>query len=468
MTTLRMLVGLGFAWLIGWLFLALALPRFAQRRAEIWLRLPFALGAGLGLSSLSYFLWMPLSGSFPWGFALGEILLAGSLILLRLLSRRRETDLLTENNLPSKPPVFLSLAFYGVTAWALLNFFLRSFTQQHGNWDAWSIWNLAARFLYRGGEYWRNAFSPVLFHGDYPLLVPANVARLWVFAGKESLYASWLVALVYFAGTILLLIAAIQILRGNTHALVGGLMLISATAFTVYGASQVADVPAGFYLLAAGVAILMSDHYPAVRPRWLALAGFFGSLAAWTKNEGWLICAALAGCLMLVGWVREDRKAALRSTLIFAAGAAPVLLFVAVFKIVYAPPNDLIAGQGSVTLARLVDPPSYLTVARGLLYQTFRMDVKRSTPLIMLFLFGTILGLRREALQSSGFAILTGALLVVLSGYFFIFMISPHPLLWHLEDPPPRLFLHLWPTAILLFTLALPSQLQPAEEKWPS
>ncbi len=348
------------------------------------------------------------------------------------------------------------LSFWLISALAFINFTLRSFTQQHGNWDAWAIWNLAARFLYRGGEHWRNAFSPLLFHGDYPLLIPASVSRLWSFAGKESLYGSWLVALAFFSATIILLLAAIRVLRGGVYALIGGLVLVSATAFTVYSAAQIADVPTGFYMLAAGVLILLASENSVSQYRTLVLAGFFAGLVAWTKNEGWLICTALGLTLLLVCWSRTGRSAAMNAILQYAAGAAPVLAVVAIFKIVYAPPNDLLAGQDAGTLARLVDPTSYWQILEKLLFQWVRLDVKTSTPLILIPIYLLILGWRIKALRRPGVQIIAGALLVVLVGYFFIFLLTPHPLDWQLEDPPPRLFLHIWPSVILLFVLALP------------
>jgi len=49
----------------------------------------------------------------------------------------------------------------------------------HGAWDAWAIWNLRARFLAGPGDAWRAAFDDALAwsHTDYPLLLPATVAR---------------------------------------------------------------------------------------------------------------------------------------------------------------------------------------------------------------------------------------------------------------------------------------------------
>ena len=48
-----------------------------------------------------------------------------------------------------------------------------------GNWDAWSIWSLRARFLAAPGHLPHRAWSPALSwtHPEYPLLVSGFIAR---------------------------------------------------------------------------------------------------------------------------------------------------------------------------------------------------------------------------------------------------------------------------------------------------
>ena len=65
-----------------------------------------------------------------------------------------------------------------IGALAVVTFMAASRVALHGDWDAWSQWNLRARFLYRGfPDEWRNAFRAVLSwsHADYPLLLPASL-----------------------------------------------------------------------------------------------------------------------------------------------------------------------------------------------------------------------------------------------------------------------------------------------------
>ena len=71
---------------------------------------------------------------------------------------------------------------------SLISFAVAFLKEPHGRWDAWLIWNMHARFLYRGGDHWREAFASGLdwSHWDYPLLLPLSIARGWTYTGGEE------------------------------------------------------------------------------------------------------------------------------------------------------------------------------------------------------------------------------------------------------------------------------------------
>lgn len=56
-------------------------------------------------------------------------------------------------------------------------FLLLSLRNPHGDWGAWAIYNLRARFIVRAGSHWMDTFSNLLPLSD-PLLT-LSVARLW-------------------------------------------------------------------------------------------------------------------------------------------------------------------------------------------------------------------------------------------------------------------------------------------------
>src|SRR5258708_10695835 len=122
----------------------------------------------------------------------------------------------------------------------------------HGDWDAWSIWNLRARFFVRGGQFWKDAFSSQLAwsHPDYPLLLPGIVAMLWTLAHTESAAAPIGVAFLFGLGTAGILTATLGILRGKAQAFIGGILLNGTGSFPENAAHQYPHIPLSLALLA--------------------------------------------------------------------------------------------------------------------------------------------------------------------------------------------------------------------------
>ena len=78
-------------------------------------------------------------------------------------------------------------------------------------------------------------------------------------------------------------------------------------------------------------------------------------------------------------------------------------------------------------------------------------------PIVMLVLY--FLLRQNLARDENGTARASAAaLLLTLAGYFFIYLITPRDIYWHLRFSLNRLFLQLWPSAIFLFFVALGSK----------
>ena len=87
-----------------------------------------------------------------------------------------------------------------------------SLASPHGDWDAWAIWNQHARFLFRGGgsDAWRGFFAITWSQPDYPLLLPASVARVWAYAGHESTLGPALIAMVFGIASVALVVTTLD------------------------------------------------------------------------------------------------------------------------------------------------------------------------------------------------------------------------------------------------------------------
>jgi 4-amino-4-deoxy-L-arabinose transferase-like glycosyltransferase len=358
------------------------------------------------------------------------------------------------------------LAFLAVLGLSLASFLLLSWKSPHGEWDALVIWNLRARFLHRGGEHWSDGFTEALgwTHPDYPLLLPATVARGWTYLGREHTLVPAGVALLFTLATAGLLVSAVGRCRGPTQGLLAGGVLLATSSFVMQGTAQMADAPLGFFILAVTVLFCIRERECPDNGRLSVLAGTLAGLAAWTKNEGILflvvtLVARGVGAARAGGWKRLSRDVPA-----FAVGLLPVAAVLLAFKVYLAPANDLVAGQGpGATAVRLADGSRYAQVGAAWVAELARLG-PGAVPLLALYglLVGRATSGRRRGL---------GHTLLVLGGmaggYTAVYLITPQDLTWHLKTSLERLLLQLWPTGLFAFFLAVatPQEARSARER---
>ena len=421
-----------------------------------------ALGLGLGASSLGYFLSLiahGASGGVGWFDC--SLLLVGAVAARAAAVRARAAGSGGARARAFAPNISVRdrVLLVAVTVAALAGaaaFVANTIANPHGEWDAWAIWNLRARELVRAGADWRTSVSEQTVHGDYPLLLPGAVARLWVYIGTESTLAPALLAAAYAAALVVLMYAVLTAVRGRTQGLLGALCLLGTPAFLTTAAWQYADIPLGYYLLAALGLLAVHDHEPEPRPIVLAWVGAAAGLAAWTKNEGILFVLCLTVTRGASGIIR--RRLGWASAGWFAVGLLPAAAAVAYFKLTLAPPTYEFAGQhGAVLVARLMDPARYAAIARAAVGELVRTG---GLLLLALVAYAVLLGRTRDlrARRAAGSAALV--LCLVTLGYAGIYLITPADLVWQLSHSLDRLLLQLWPSALLVLFLSTAS---PAE-----
>jgi hypothetical protein len=287
---------------------------------------------------------------------------------------------------------------------------------------------------------------------DYPLLLPATIARLWTYWGEDSQIVPAAVALFFTCAIVGLGLAALTILRSRSQGLLAGMVLAGTSFLIAHGATQYADVPLAFYIMATLVLCCLYDKSETGTPSILVLAGFMAGLAAWTKNEGGLfvlvvIIARLAALVPLTGW-----RASLRQLVVLGTGLAPIAMLLLFFKTQIAPATSLLVSQGlGSVLTRLENASSYLEVGRAMVGKALRVG----HPGLTLFaVYWWLVG--RAAPRDPQSLVRTPAitLSLMLLGYFMVFVITPfNSVAYQLATSLDRLWLHLWPSAVLLFFL---------------
>ncbi|MFH1080895.1 MAG: hypothetical protein V1766_11685 [Pseudomonadota bacterium] len=464
MLFLSILIPLLAGLMLSWLFF----PLRRLNAATGLLYLSLALGVGFGILSCLYFMAMLPTHAGVLVYldaALAVVLIALAAPLCQKSFLRRQGILQPEENTPLRYRLIFPALFAGTLISSVVSIALAFLKEPHGKWDAWVIWNLHARFILRGGERWQDFLSSGLdwTHPDYPLLVPLSVVRMWKYTGSESLYGPIVLSVLFTLAVTGLLVFSLAMLRSRSQGYLAGLVLMGSPYFLDMGAYQFADIPIAFFFLATLVVFFLHDLFSGRHDYSLMLAGLTAALAAWTKNEGilFLLCVPpvrFVWIIRSIGWRRALRQAGW-----FVAGALPVLMVLAVFKLHLAPSSDIFAGQGlQPVFERLMDWPRYgqifsayvrtaLTFTQGIvnIREGFRFN-PGAAGIVLLGLYLSLMGIRTKREDRSALLTAASVLILMLAGYFGIYLITPHDLRWHLLTSLNRLFIQLWPGAIFL------------------
>lgn len=418
----------------GWLAVKLWQAGRGQRALPEPLSVSVGALAGLGASSLLCWLWLRVFGTYNHGLIAVEIIILGALVYAAWIRRtdwqwwvKGSGSLLAWT--AAVPPIAVSLAVFA----------LQTGIEPHGGWDAWGIWNLRARFLFWGGERWMDGLSPEIrwSHTDYPMLLPCLVARCWLMTGDPGQWAPVAVHLIFTAALIVVLFSGLLQLRGPVTAVLAVFALAGGVSLGRYGASQYADVPLAAYMTAALVLLCLEGGSP-------ALAGAMAGLAAWTKNEGVLFLAVLAA----VTWLMEGRK---RLPAYFTA-AGPFLIAIAMHKLGTGLPADF-TGASPTVWERLTALGRYWTILKAMAAQWWRPAEPWASPAVFLGLLMAARGIGKAGVSSQAARMAGLVFLAMTAIYGMAFLMSTRNLPAHLSGAADRLFVQLWPLAVLAAAL---------------
>jgi hypothetical protein len=353
---------------------------------------------------------------------------------------------------PKRPQLWdwLALTAFGLIAIvALTSVIASSRAAPHGDWDAWAIWNQHARFLFRGGagDAWRGLFSIAWSQPDYPLLLPASVARVWAYAGHETTLGPILIAIGFGIAIVALVVTTI----GGRYGWIAGALMLGATTFLTQVPSQCADVPLACFIVAT-LAVTYGDvlRIPNPESRTPALiAGAASAMAAWTKNEGVVFVLLMFLIAVIVAVRRRDGRQLLWSI----AGATSILIVVVGFKLALAPSSGLVEGQSlTVFLTRLMDPDRHMAVLGLMAQHAMRWSAPFAFAVFpIVSLVAAWMALRiGEVVRVM--AIVLG---LMLASYYVVYVTTPFDITWHVTTSVDRLLVQLWPALVLTMFLGL-------------
>lgn len=427
---------------------------FDAPRASAVLGVSIAIGLALGVGACGYFLWRSFVGPVESGWVASEMVFWVLALAIGWWANRTRGAAAGSRRAPdAEHTAVRRVLFAGFVIAVVANiivFVLVTKNAPHAPGDAAGIWNLHARFLYRGADHWRDGFTSLLSwsHPDYPLLVPGGIARFWSYLGRESAAAPAAIAFLFSLATVGVLVSSLHVLRSVGAGFLAAIVLLVTGRFVQQGLSQYADVPLAFFILAVLAIFAIHDDRKATAPAPLVLAGLLAGMAAWTKNEGILfVVAVLVARVAVVAQARGVRVLA-GELVAFGAGLVPVLALLVYFKLVVAPANDLISlEQMSALFDRLFDVSRHGRVAAA-----SARGIVLFGGVAWLVLAGFLLLLSRRRGPGAGkvWQFPAAVLLLMLVGYYLIYVVTPHDIDWHLMTSLNRILMHLWPALLLL------------------
>jgi 4-amino-4-deoxy-L-arabinose transferase-like glycosyltransferase len=455
---LSLIISIVFPILCAHIILSFFLPRQFPRKYGTILNISLSVGLVLGISSCNFFLWLYFLGFPSTNYQVIENIFAVILIPIAFYTSKYQKVTGCNQETGSDFKIYLrvlSACALIIIVCFVVAFLLRSAINPHGWEDAWGMWNLKARFLFRGGDNWSKTFSNVLFwtSRDYPLLVPISIVRIWSYLKNDSAIVQILVAGLFTFSTVALLISSLSVIRSKSTGLLAGLVLVGSRYFIKTGAYQIADVPLGFYILSTIVLFSLKERSDS-QSRCLILAGVMAGLAGWTKNEGVLFLLVVFIVRMIVISSNRGIKAYSKELAMFTIGVLPILAVLFLFKLKIPSTNELLTGQSMDTVfARLTDFTRYLIIGKSFI--VFFYDKLAKEWLIVLPIYFFLLGKTKQHVNEESIKTAVLIVLFMLGGYFFIYLITPLNLAWHLKTSIWRLFLQIWPTIIFSFFLVV-------------
>jgi len=312
------------------------------------------------------------------------------------------------------------------------------YASKYGNWDAFAMWNLHAKFFYHP-ELWKYLFTSKLSYSalDYPMMLPIIVAFFWNAVGSTSPNVP-----VLFAYGVMLIIPLYTYFALRDEglkwlSLIALVIFVTDNNFKQIAISQCADSMLSLLIL---MVFVQYKKVKGLIDNRAYLLGFICASCAWVKNEGLVFYV-----LFTAGFIFSNYRH-LPVLKKYLTGAIVPTLVLASFKLFFAPANDLISADNKQLFSLsvvLTDWSRYATICK------FWLNTLVSNYIYALILIFAAFVVNRRFFASMPAIIIA----LLLLGYFIIYLVTPHDLNWHLYTSLYRIIQHVYPALIYLILL---------------
>lgn len=440
---------------------------------ELVLRLGLGIGLGMSLQSVLAYLSLVSTGSLTPGLVVETLLGLAGCALLLVRGQRRATarvdgmsDGSTSNatasvETPTSPagarvaahsPAWVewmfTLSLVASIAVLAIVPVVRWSQAPHGYWDAWQMWTPKAMILFRGGPEWSERISSFNDHPGYPLLAPLTTARLWKWVGAPFHLGSGFANSYLYAMAIPGVLVGFLGMKGGKRAAVFAVSALCVVpAFPAWTAALYADLQVSFHVVALLAIVAWTASTTRSSVGLAALAGVAMGGVLWSKNEGMMLSLAAVPAIVLTHIAKDGWRRSLPAGIGLVCGAAPFLICLGHFKQAVAPAGEMAAALLSSKAADLlVDVDRWRMVCR----HGWRLIRQENLPLLAVILAVLAWWRRPNRLDRTSLTLASFPLLASL-GYLYVYLRTPHELDWHLATSLSRIFLQVFPAALLAF-----------------
>ena len=296
-------------------------------------------------------------------------------------------------------------------------------------------------------------------------MISGSIAGCWRVIGNDTVLVPIILGMLFTFATVGLATSSLAALRTRSQGYLAGLILLCTPLLITHGASQYLDIPLGYFFLATIVLLNLQSRFSDKEFWLLPLAGFTAGLSAWTKNEGILFILVVLAARFITIVPRQGLKVYLKQTLRMAAGLLPVLVVLAYFKMRLATPALLLASGEQSAFEKILDLSRYSQIFDAFKSQALGFGGWPVSVLLLLVFYILLLGVKVDQRERS--SVLASALILALMmlGYFFIFVITPRELAWHLASTLDRLFVQLFPSFVFFCFMLARAPEQAIEEE---
>ncbi len=411
------------------------------------LKLAIGIPLGLGISASLFFIAL-LAGVSPDVYSWIEFWGALALVVFFLARAKFSLKERIKISRPSWQDI-LSAGIVFSGAGLLISAFL-FYAKMHsfGFEDAWSMWNLTPRYIYRGDSaaIFLNSQFYDRFHPDYPVELSLNVAWGWFILKKETTDIPIILAFLSAITPAIVTWAALIKWKG---ALAGALcaLVIFLTPDLPSVIGQYADPLLVLHFVSATV--LLYGYLKSQDARLLILASLLASLSAWVKNEGILFIGVIVAVCLLASWKQITKQNVFKP---LAVGMIFPTLIVASYKFTVGWNNDLFNSPKSSMALQIMEPSRWILISQSFIINIWHYANWPISVTLVLLIYAFLMGLdnRENKHHWLLFLIFFGQF----AGYFFIYLITPHDLQTHINTSMDRLVSHLFPVLVIWFFIA--------------